>query len=70
MRREITDVPIDAIIAVFRLPGASWTIDELAGRFGLSIAQAIRVMADLVVIDVVRRLDDEFVPGPRALTPA
>jgi hypothetical protein len=70
MRRELPDVPIDAITAAFRIPGAAWTIDELAGRFGRSIAQAIHVMADLEVIDVVRRLDDEFVPGPRARTPA
>jgi DNA-binding IclR family transcriptional regulator len=64
------NVPYDAIARVFRDPAAIWTIDEVAGRFGLSIGQAIRTMSDLEAIGVVRRLGDEYVPGPSAATPA
>ena len=44
------------------MPTAVWTLDEVAGRFELSIGEAIRVMSDLEAIDVVRRIDDEYVP--------
>jgi DNA-binding IclR family transcriptional regulator len=61
---------VDVIARVFRDPAAVWTIDEIAGRFGLSIGQAVRAMSDLEAIGVVRRLGDEFVPGSSAATPA
>jgi DNA-binding MarR family transcriptional regulator len=61
---------VDAIASVFRDPAAVWTIDEIAGRFGLTIGQAVRAMSDLEAIGVVRRLGDEFVPGSSAATPA
>lgn len=51
----------DAIVRIFQDPSAVWTIDELARRFGMSIGDAIRVMSDLEAIDVVRRIDDEYV---------
>ena len=71
MRPEFPSPPtIEAIARVFREPAAVWTIDEVAGRFGLSIGQAVRAMADLEAIGVVRRLGDEFVPGSSAATPA
>ncbi|HZB01813.1 MAG TPA: hypothetical protein VE800_06870 [Actinomycetota bacterium] len=71
MRPEFPSPPtIEAIARVFREPAAVWTIDEVAGRFALSIGQAVRVMADLEAIGVVRRLGDEFVPGSSAATPA
>jgi DNA-binding IclR family transcriptional regulator len=60
----------DEIPRIFRDPTAVWTIGEVAGRFGLSIGQAIRVMSDLEAIGVVRRLGDEYVPGPSAGGPA
>jgi hypothetical protein len=53
----------DAIIRIFQDPSAVWTLDELARRFELSIGEAVRVMADLEAIDVVRRIDDEYVPS-------
>ena len=71
MRPEFPSPPtIEAIARVFREPAAVWTIDEVAGRFGLSIGQAVRAMSDLEAIGVVRRLGDEFVPGSSAATPA
>jgi DNA-binding IclR family transcriptional regulator len=71
MRPDFPSPPtIEAIARVFREPAAVWTIDEVAGRFGLSIAQAVRAMSDLEAIGVVRRLGDEFVPGSSAATPA
>jgi DNA-binding MarR family transcriptional regulator len=71
MRPEFPSPPtIEAIARVFREPAAVWTIDEVAGRFGLSIGQAVRAIADLEAIGVVRRLGDEFVPGSSDATPA
>lgn len=58
--------PIDTIVRIFGDPTAVWTIDEVAGRFRLTIAQAVRTMSDLEAIGVVRRLGDEYVPGPSA----
>jgi DNA-binding IclR family transcriptional regulator len=58
----------DAIAKVFSDPSAVWTLDEVAGRFGMSIGEAIRVMSDLEAIDVVRRIGDEYVPGVGAAT--
>ena len=55
--------PRDAIMRVFQDPSAVWTLDELAGRFGMSLGEAIRAMSDLEAIDVVRRIGDEYVPG-------
>jgi hypothetical protein len=63
--RTNTTIPIEAIERVFEDPNAAWTIDEVAGRFGLSLGQATRVMSDLEAIDVVRRVGDEYVPGGR-----
>ena len=60
--------PIDAIARLFRDPAAVWTIDEVAGRFDISFGQAARAMSDLEAIDVVRRLGDEYLPGPSAAT--
>lgn len=62
-----TPVPQEAIARVFRDPAAAWTIHEVAGRFGLSLGQAVRAMSDLEAIGVVRRLGDEYVPGPSAV---
>ena len=53
---------------VFQDPSAVWTLDELAGRFGMSLGEAIRAMSDLEAIDVVRRTGDEYVPGLGAAT--
>jgi hypothetical protein len=53
----------EAIARVFADPSAVWTLDEVAGRFGMSLGDAIRVMSDLEAIDVVRRIGDEYVPG-------
>jgi DNA-binding IclR family transcriptional regulator len=64
MRNE--DVSLEEIERVFRDPGAAWTVDEIAGRFGTTLGRAIRLMSDLEAIDVVRRVGDEFVPGPQA----
>jgi DNA-binding IclR family transcriptional regulator len=58
----------DAIAKVFSDPSAVWTLDEVAGRFGMSLGEAIRVMSDLEAIDVVRRIGDEYVPGVGAAT--
>ena len=58
----------DAIIRIFQDASAVWTLDELARRFDLSIGEAIRVMSDLEAIDVVRRIDDGYVPGYGAVT--
>jgi hypothetical protein len=59
---------VDAIAKVFSDPSAVWTLDEVAGRFGMSLGDAIRVMSDLEAIDVVRRIGDEYVPGLGAAT--
>jgi DNA-binding IclR family transcriptional regulator len=61
-------IPRDSIIRVFQDPAAVWTLDELAGRFGMSLGEAIRAMSDLEAIDVVRRIGDEYVPGLGAAT--
>lgn len=58
----------DAIAKVFSDPSAVWTLDEVAGRFGISLGDAIRMMSDLEAIDVVRRIGDEYVPGIGAAT--
>ena len=58
----------DAIAKVFSDPSAVWTLDEVAGRFGISLGDAIRVLSDLEAIDVVRRIGDEYVPGLGAAT--
>jgi DNA-binding IclR family transcriptional regulator len=58
----------DAIAKIFSDPSAVWTLDEVAGRFGMSLGEAIRVMSDLEAIDVVRRIGDEYVPGVGAAT--
>ena len=58
----------DAIAKVFADPSAVWTVDEVAGRFGMSLGDAIRALSDLEAIDVVRRIGDEYVPGVRAAT--
>ena len=57
-----------AIARIFADPSAVWTLDEVAGRFGISLGDAIRVMSDLEAIDVVRRIGDEYVPGVGAAT--
>jgi hypothetical protein len=59
---------VDAIAGVFTEPTAVWTLDEVAGRFGISLGDAIRVLSDLEAIDVVRRIGDEYVPGLGAAT--
>ena len=58
----------EAIARVFSDPSAVWTLDEVAGRFGMSLGEAFRVMSDLEAIDVVRRIGDEYVPGVGAVT--
>jgi DNA-binding IclR family transcriptional regulator len=58
----------EAIARIFADPSAVWTLDEVAGRFGMSLGDAIRVMSDLEAIDVVRRMGDEYVPGVGAAT--
>ncbi len=63
-------LPIDALQRIFADPAAAWTIHEVAGRFGLTIGQAIRAMSDLEAIGIVRRIGDEYVPGPSAARPA
>jgi DNA-binding MarR family transcriptional regulator len=60
---EHGDSTRDAIIRIFQDPSAVWTLDELARRFALSIGEAVRVMSDLEAIDLVRRIDDEYVPS-------
>ena len=59
---------VDAIADVFTEPSAVWTLDEVAGRFGISLGDAIRVLSDLEAIEVVRRVGDEYVPGLGAAT--
>jgi hypothetical protein len=54
---------VDAIAKVFSEPSAVWTLDEVAGRFGISLGDAIRALSDLEAIDIVRRVGDEYVPG-------
>ena len=61
--------PLEAIARVFADPAAVWTIDEVAGRFHLSIGEAIRAMSDLEPVGVVDRDGDEYVAGPRAAAP-
>lgn len=58
----------EAIARIFADPAAVWTLYEVAGRFGMSLGDAIRVMSDLEAIDVVRRIGDEYVPGVAAAT--
>jgi hypothetical protein len=58
-----TDQHVEAIRRVFADPAAVWTVDEVAGRFKISLSEAIRSLADLEAIDVVRRIGDEYVPG-------
>lgn len=53
----------DVIIRIFQDPSATWTLNELARRFDMSIGEAVRVMSDLETIDVVRRVGDEYVPS-------
>jgi len=65
-----TDPNAEAIMRVFADPAAVWTVDEVAGRFKIPLAQAIRTLADLEAIDVVRRIGDEYVPGPSAASSA
>ena len=60
---EHGDSTREAIIRIFQDPSAVVTLDELARRFDLSIGEAVRVMSDLEAIDVVRRIDDEYVPS-------
>ena len=60
------EVPSEAIERIFRDPSAAWTVDEIAGRFGLPLGRAVKVMSDLEFRDVVRRVGVEFVPGPQA----
>jgi ribosomal protein S25 len=64
--RGNSEVSLEAIERVFQDPSAAWTVDEIARRFGLTMGVAARVMSDLEITDVVRRVRDEFVPGPRA----
>jgi len=45
-----------------------WTIDGIATRFGISLGEAIRALSELEAIGVVRRIDDEYVPGIGAAT--
>lgn len=59
---------VDAIAKVFSDPSAVWTLDEVAGRFGISLGDAIRALSDLEAIDIVRRIGDEYVPGFGAAT--
>jgi DNA-binding IclR family transcriptional regulator len=65
---RLDDPTRDAIIRIFQDASAAWTLDELARRFELPIGAVIRLMSDLEAIDVVRRLDDEYVPGFGAAT--
>lgn len=66
--RPIDEDPANAISRVFSDPAAVWTLHEIAGRFDLSIGEAVRAISDLEAIDVVRRVGDEFVPGYGAAT--
>ena len=58
----------EAIAKVFADPSAVWTVDEVAGRFGISLGDAIRALSAREAIDVVRRIGDEYVPGVGAAT--
>ena len=60
--------PTVAVAQLFSDPSAVWTLGEVAERFEMSIGEAVRVMADLEAIQVVRRIDDEYVPGLGAAT--
>jgi len=64
----IEDNPADQIAQLFSDPSAVWTLAEVADRFEMSIGEAVRVMADLEAVQVVRRIDDEYVPGYGAAT--
>ena len=64
--RGDAEVSLEAIERVFQDPAAAWTVDEIAGRFGLPLGRAVRLMSDLEIRDVVRRVGVEFVPGPQA----
>ena len=59
---------VSAIARSFDDPAAVWTIDEIAARFGLTLGEAIRALSELEAIGVVRRIDDEYVPGSTAAT--
>ena len=64
----IDDNPADLIAQLFSDPLAVWTLTEVAERFEMSIGEAVRIMADLEAVQVVRRIDDEYVPGYGAAT--
>ena len=64
----LDDNPTDLIAQLFSDPSAVWTLAGVADRFEMSIGDAVRVMADLEAIQVVRRIDDEYVPGYGAAT--
>jgi hypothetical protein len=63
-----SDDRTQAIGRVFSDPTAVLTIDEVAARFGITLSEAVRAMSDLEAIGVVRRIDDEYVPGIGAAT--
>jgi DNA-binding IclR family transcriptional regulator len=58
-----TDDPTAAIARIFADPTAVLTIDEIAARFDMTLGEVIRALSDLEAIRVVRRIDDEYVPG-------
>jgi len=64
----IDDNPADLIAQLFSDPLAVWTLTQVAERFEMSIGEAVRIMADLEAVQVVRRIDDEYVPGYGAAT--
>jgi len=64
----IDDNPADLIAQLFSDPLAVWTLTQVAERFETSIGEAVRIMADLEAVQVVRRIDDEYVPGYGAAT--
>ena len=66
--RPFEDDRTQAIGRVFSDPAAVLTIDEVAGRFGMTLSEAVRAMSDLEAIGVVRRIGDEYVPGIGAAT--
>ena len=59
---------VTAIARIFADPAAVWTIEGIAARFGMSLGDAIRALSELEAIGVVRRIDDEYVPGLGAAT--
>jgi hypothetical protein len=59
---------VTAIARIFTDPAAVWTVDGIATRFGMSLGEAIRALSELEAIGVVRRIDDEYVPGIGAAT--